>query len=65
MVSLKSKTLKACADPLYEDAVNVVLETQKASISSVQRHLRIGYNRAARMIEDMQEQGIVSEPDWW
>ncbi|MBS9781326.1 MAG: DNA translocase FtsK 4TM domain-containing protein [Gammaproteobacteria bacterium] len=50
------------ADPLYEEAVQVVLESGKASISSVQRQLRIGYNRAARMIEDMQEQGIVSEP---
>ncbi len=49
-------------DPLYDDAVAVVLETGKASISSVQRHLRIGYNRAARMIEDMQTRGIVSEP---
>ncbi len=50
------------ADPLYEEAVQIVLETGKASISSVQRQLRIGYNRAARMIEDMQEQGIVSAP---
>ncbi len=49
-------------DPLYDDAVAVVRETGKASISSVQRHLRIGYNRAARMIEDMQNQGVVSEP---
>lgn len=53
---------KEDADPLYEEAVNIVLQTGKASISSVQRQLRIGYNRAARMIEDMQEQGIVSEP---
>lgn len=53
---------KEDADPLYEDAINIVLTTGKASISSVQRQLRIGYNRAARMIEDMQEQGIVSEP---
>ncbi len=53
---------KEDADPLYEEAVQIVLETGKASISSVQRQLRIGYNRAARMIEDMQEQGIVSEP---
>lgn len=50
------------ADELYPEAIQIVLETGKASISSVQRHLRIGYNRAARMIEDMQEQGIVSEP---
>lgn len=53
---------KEDADELYPEAVQIVLETGKASISSVQRHLRIGYNRAARMIEDMQEQGIVSEP---
>lgn len=53
---------KEDADPLYEEAVQIVLQTGKASISSVQRQLRIGYNRAARMIEDMQDQGIVSEP---
>ncbi|MGY0399492.1 MAG: DNA translocase FtsK [Ostreibacterium sp.] len=53
---------KEDADPLYEEAIQIVLQTGKASISSVQRQLRIGYNRAARMIEDMQEQGIVSEP---
>ncbi len=53
---------KEDADPLYEEAIEIVLTTGKASISSVQRQLRIGYNRAARMIEDMQEQGIVSEP---
>lgn len=51
------------ADPLYEEAVEFVLQSGKASISSVQRQLRIGYNRAARMIEDMQEQGIVSAPN--
>lgn len=49
-------------DPLYEEAVKVVLETDSASISKLQRHFRIGYNRTARMIEKMQEQGIVSEP---
>jgi len=53
---------KEDADPLYEEAIEFVLSSGKASISSVQRQLRIGYNRAARMIEDMQEQGIVSEP---
>ena len=53
---------KEDADPLYEEAIQIVLQTGKASISSVQRQLRIGYNRAARMIEDMQEQGIISEP---
>lgn len=53
---------KEDADPLYEEAVELVLTSGKASISSVQRQLRIGYNRAARMIEDMEQQGIVSEP---
>ena len=47
------------ADPLYDQAVAIVLETRKASISYVQRRLKIGYNRAARMIEEMQRTGIV------
>lgn len=48
------------ADPLYDDAVAVVLKTRRASISLVQRHLRIGYNRAARLIEEMERAGLVS-----
>ncbi|MGW8310518.1 MAG: DNA translocase FtsK [Thiogranum sp.] len=46
-------------DPLYDDAVRVVTETRRASISGVQRRLKIGYNRAARMIEQMEVCGIV------
>ena len=47
-------------DPLYDEAVSIVLKSRRASISSVQRQLRIGYNRAARLIEDMERAGLVS-----
>ena len=47
-------------DPLYDEAVNIVLTSRRASISLVQRQLRIGYNRAARLIEDMERAGLVS-----
>ena len=47
-------------DALYDQAVSFVTETRRASISSVQRHLRVGYNRAARMIETMEETGVIS-----
>ena len=47
-------------DDLYNEAVEFVVETRRASISSVQRKFRIGYNRAARLIETMEENGIVS-----
>ncbi|MFA6312732.1 MAG: DNA translocase FtsK 4TM domain-containing protein [Sterolibacterium sp.] len=47
-------------DPMYDQAVEVVLKTRRPSISLVQRHLRIGYNRAARLIEQMERAGLVS-----
>ncbi len=48
------------SDPLYDEAVAFITETRKASISSVQRKLRVGYNRAARLIEQMEESGVIS-----
>jgi S-DNA-T family DNA segregation ATPase FtsK/SpoIIIE len=51
------------ADPLYDQAVDIVLKNQRASISLVQRHLRIGYNRSARLIEAMEKAGLVSTMD--
>ena len=48
------------ADPLYDQAVQIVLQNKRASISLVQRHLRIGYNRAARLVEDMERAGLVT-----
>ncbi|WP_153062075.1 DNA translocase FtsK, partial [Escherichia coli] len=47
------------ADPMYDQAVAIVLQHRKASISLVQRHLRIGYNRAARLLEQMEKSGLV------
>ncbi len=48
------------ADPMYDQAVEIVLKTRRPSISLVQRHLRIGYNRAARLIEAMEKAGLVT-----
>ncbi|KVE34746.1 DNA translocase FtsK [Burkholderia sp. TSV86] len=48
------------ADPLYDQAVEIVIKNRRASISLVQRHLRIGYNRAARLLEQMEQSGLVS-----
>ncbi len=54
------KSADAESDPLYDQAVEIVLKSRRASISLVQRHLRIGYNRAARLIEQMERAGLVS-----
>jgi DNA segregation ATPase FtsK/SpoIIIE, S-DNA-T family len=50
-------------DEMYDEAVRIVMETNQASISMIQRRLRIGYNRAARMVELMEREGIVMPPD--
>jgi DNA segregation ATPase FtsK/SpoIIIE, S-DNA-T family len=50
-------------DEMYDEAVRIVLETNQASISMIQRRLRIGYNRAARMVEQMEREGLVAPPD--
>jgi S-DNA-T family DNA segregation ATPase FtsK/SpoIIIE len=51
------------ADPLFDEAVHIVTDTRRASISGVQRRLKIGYNRAARIVEEMERIGIVSTAD--
>ncbi|MFL2554141.1 MAG: DNA translocase FtsK [Candidatus Rariloculaceae bacterium] len=55
----KGRELDGEQDPLYDQAVQIVTQSRKASISSVQRRLKVGYNRAARMVETMEEVGIV------
>ena len=50
-------------DEMYDQAVAIVTETQQASISMIQRRLRVGYNRAARMIEQMERDGVVGPAD--
>jgi DNA segregation ATPase FtsK/SpoIIIE, S-DNA-T family len=61
----KSEDLEdeSLADDMYDQAVELVAESQQASISWLQRRLRVGYNRAARMIERMEKEGLVSPPD--
>ena len=48
-------------DALYSKAVNIVIEQQKVSTSYIQRYLQIGYNRAARIVEKMEDEGLISE----
>jgi len=62
-VMLRSDGGDAESDPLYDQAVDIVLKNKRASISLVQRHLRIGYNRSARLIEAMEKAGLVSSMD--
>jgi S-DNA-T family DNA segregation ATPase FtsK/SpoIIIE len=60
-VSAGSSETEEEDDPLYDEAVSFVTESRRASISAVQRKFRIGYNRAARIIEAMESAGVISE----
>ncbi len=57
--SLPGDNSDAEQDPLYDQAVQIVMDTRRASISGIQRRLKIGYNRAARMVESMELAGLV------
>ncbi len=59
----EAETFDGEQDPMYEDAVRVVLEMGKASTSTLQRRLRLGYGRAARILDMMQREGIIGPPD--
>jgi S-DNA-T family DNA segregation ATPase FtsK/SpoIIIE len=50
-------------DPLYDKAVQIVAETQKVSTSMIQRRLNVGYNRAAKIVERMEEEGAIGPPN--
>ena len=63
LTGLDGETGEGENDPLYDEALKIVTETRRASISGVQRRLRIGYNRAARLIEQMERDGVVSGPE--
>jgi S-DNA-T family DNA segregation ATPase FtsK/SpoIIIE len=57
------ESVDAEQDELYDQAVAFVTQSRRASISSVQRQLRVGYNRAARLVEEMEAAGVVSPPE--
>lgn len=61
--SAESGTSETAPDPLYAQAVAVVMNHQEASISLVQRHLKLGYSRVARMFESMEQAGLISAKD--
>ncbi|SPF44181.1 hypothetical protein SBA4_3180004 [Candidatus Sulfopaludibacter sp. SbA4] len=59
----ESEVASGDQDPMYEEAVRMVLQMGKASTSTLQRHLRLGYGRAARILDMMQRDGIIGPPD--
>ena len=61
--SFDTEDINISKDPLYEQALEIVTQTKQASISMVQRRLKIGYNRAANIIEMMEREGIVGEQE--